>query len=464
MNLNRKTISGAVLTGMLAVATTLSSSSLLEIEGAARSAGRTAGVVADIGRIALGETTTAKQVLIKKAEVKQAAAVSGAFRELGESFTEAASESEELAPILAGQSAAETNEGVLTTETVAAEILETEQVDVVPAEEAAPEEITERAIIEEEVTPSPEVVIEDNRSEEEKVWDTKLMPTVEESLNIRAEASEEADVVGKLYAGASADILERGPEWSHIVSGDVEGYVKNEFCVFGQDAYNYAKEVCPVVAEITTDALRFRTDADEEAAVISTLEKGTSLYVSPENEEDTEWLYVSYDGEDGYVSSDYVEVSLDVKDAISIEEEEARIAAEQAEAAKSSQAPATGQKTNNGGVAAAADDVALLGALIQCEAGNECYEGQVAVGAVVMNRLRSGAYGGSISSVIYAPGQFSPAGSGQVGAVLASGVKGSCIQAAQEALAGVSNVGGCTCFRNVSCGHAGTVIGNHVFW
>ena len=108
MNLNRKTISGAVLTGMLAVATTLSSSSLLEIEGAARSVGRTAGVVADIGRIALGETTTAKQVLIKKAEVKQAAAVSGAFRELGESFTEAASESAVAAAVNAGEASATT--------------------------------------------------------------------------------------------------------------------------------------------------------------------------------------------------------------------------------------------------------------------------------------------------------------------------------------------------------------------
>ena len=42
------------------------------------------------------------------------------------------------------------------------------------------------------------------------------------------------------------------------------------------------------------------------------------------------------------------------------------------------------------------DEVTLLGALIQCEAGGGSYEGMVAVGSVVMNRVRSGAYPGSI--------------------------------------------------------------------
>ena len=63
----------------------------------------------------------------------------------------------------------------------------------------------------------------------------------------------------------------------------------------------------------------------------------------------------------------------------------------------------------------------LLAALIQCEAGEEPYEGQVAVGAVVMNRVRSGAYPNTVKGVIYASGQFTPAGSGQVGRVVASG-------------------------------------------
>ena len=102
--------------------------------------------------------------------------------------------------------------------------------------------------------------------------------------------------------------------------------------------------------------------------------------------------------------------------------------------------------------------------LIQSEAGNECFEGQVAVGNVVMNRLRTGKFGGSLYSVIYAKGQFSPAGSGKVAQICAQGPKATCVQAAQAALAGTSYVGAATRFRPVSSGYQGQVIGNHVFW
>jgi spore germination cell wall hydrolase CwlJ-like protein len=105
----------------------------------------------------------------------------------------------------------------------------------------------------------------------------------------------------------------------------------------------------------------------------------------------------------------------------------------------------------------------LLAALIQCEAGNQPYEGKLAVGAVVMNRVRSGGYPNTISGVIYASGQFTPAGNGKVAKRLEAGIQESCIQAAREAIAGASNVGGATHFRRAG-NHDGLVIGNHVFW
>ncbi len=73
---------------------------------------------------------------------------------------------------------------------------------------------------------------------------------------------------------------------------------------------------------------------------------------------------------------------------------------------------------------------------------------QAAVGAVVMNRVRSGAYPDSIHGVIYASGQFTPALNGKVNRVYESGkIKSSCVQAAEEAIAGTSNVGAATHFR-----------------
>ncbi len=489
MNRNRKVISGAIISGMLAVATTVSSASLVSGAGLT---GRTAGIFSDMEKIYSGKTTTATTVLEKKAaKPLERTVYAGALSELGENLAIATGLQEEKESLETTklETVTEALESVNADMEVSMEP-ETELMGAVDFDAAVPGEESVAAVVEEEVNapepveanveekapeavePEEEVIPEEAApalTEEQLAWENKLMVTVEESLNIRSDANEESEVVGKLYAGSAADIIEIGPEWTHITSGGVEGFVKNEYCVFGQEAFEYAKEHCPLVATTTTEALRLREDGAEDAGIISTLEEGTNLYVSNENEENSDWLFVSYNGTDGYVSSDYVEVSLSIGEAISIEEEQARIAAEEAERKKKEQAQSGGSssgsgRTNNGAVAADASDVALLGALIQCEAGNECYEGQVAVGAAVMNRLRSGAYGGSVRSVIYAAGQFSPAGSGQVDAVLASGVKGSCLQAAQEALNGVSNIGGCVYFRNVSCGHDGIVIGNHVFW
>jgi len=109
------------------------------------------------------------------------------------------------------------------------------------------------------------------------------------------------------------------------------------------------------------------------------------------------------------------------------------------------------------------NEVVLLAALIQAEAGNQPYEGKVAVGAVVMNRVRSGR--GSIAEVIYAPGQFGPASNGTLDRYLA-GPSASCMQAAQEAIGGYTNIGNYTRFRraNVDMGPNSIVIGAHVFY
>lgn len=103
----------------------------------------------------------------------------------------------------------------------------------------------------------------------------------------------------------------------------------------------------------------------------------------------------------------------------------------------------------------------LMASIIFCEAGNQPYEGQVAVGAVIMNRVRSSAYPNSIEAVIYQSGQFGPASTGWLDRVRSSrGYTDTALQAANDALAGANPIGGCLYFDQ---GGYGMQIGAHYF-
>ncbi|MBQ3795426.1 MAG: cell wall hydrolase [Butyrivibrio sp.] len=107
----------------------------------------------------------------------------------------------------------------------------------------------------------------------------------------------------------------------------------------------------------------------------------------------------------------------------------------------------------------------LLANLIYCEAGGEPYEGKVAVGAVVINRVLSSVYPDTVVGVIYQNKQFSPVASGRLALALAEGkATAACYQAADEAMSGYSNVGNCVYFRTPVPGLSGLNIGGHVFY
>ncbi len=107
----------------------------------------------------------------------------------------------------------------------------------------------------------------------------------------------------------------------------------------------------------------------------------------------------------------------------------------------------------------------LLANLIYCEAGGEPYEGQVAVGAVVINRVLSSVFSDTVSGVIYKNRQFSPVANGKLALALAQNkATESCYQAADAAMSGYTNVGGCVYFRTPIPGLEGIAIGNHIFY
>ena len=313
---------------------------------------------------------------------------------------------------------------------------------------------------------------------EDSEWEDRLLIVVDEdsSLCIREEASADSEVVGMIERGGSAEIIEKGSEWTKIQSGDVTGYVKNEFCLFEEEAAAQAEEICESVADVTQDGLRIRMEASTEASILAVVYEGETLTVADTKEETAEgWVAVEYNGEIGYVSAEYVEVSVETLEAQSMEEileeraaEEAAAAAAQAASsasASSSSGSTSSSSTSTGSSSSSVStsDLTLLAALIECEAGGESYAGKLAVGAVVMNRVNSSSFPNTISGVIYQSGQFSPASNGKLSSTINSGsISSSSYTAAQAAINGEDNTGGAKYFRRGSSG--GTVIGNQVFY
>jgi hypothetical protein len=222
--------------------------------------------------------------------------------------------------------------------------------------------------------------------------------------------------------------------------------------LFGEEAKALADSVGRTIAVINADALNIRKEPSEDAAIYSVAVKGEVMDVSSVDENG--WVCVEYEGQDAFVLSDFVDLEFKLDYGETLEEIQARKEAER-EAKR---------HVNYGEYTTDADTTLLLAALIHCEAGGEPYEGQVAVGAVVMNRVRSASFPNTIYEVIFSPGQFSPAMDGKLDRVLESGkINESCIKAAKEAISGVSNVGDMKYFRTVN-GRDGLVIGNHVFY
>lgn len=130
-----------------------------------------------------------------------------------------------------------------------------------------------------------------------------------------------------------------------------------------------------------------------------------------------------------------------------------------------SQLSANSAKRDISEVTFADGDRYLLANLIYCEAGGEPYEGQLAVGTVVINRVLSSVYPDTVVGVIYQNKQFSPVASGRLALALAEGkATESCYKAADAAMSGVTNVGNCVYFRTPVEGLTGIRIGGHIFY
>lgn len=173
---------------------------------------------------------------------------------------------------------------------------------------------------------------EDESEEDEEApedYGSLVIARVRDWVNVRSGPSTDTEIVGKLYNNSVGELIRREGDWYYIASGTVTGYVSADYCVSGEEAEALIDEVSIQIATVNTQTLKLRAEGSTESRVLQLLPYGDKLDVL-ESDHGDGWIKVNVNGTQGYVSADYVTVSISFVSAESKEEEAARLAEERA--------------------------------------------------------------------------------------------------------------------------------------
>ena len=293
-----------------------------------------------------------------------------------------------------------------------------------------------------------------------------------EFVNIRKDASTDSEILGKLYKNSAVEIVNTVEDWYKVESGSVKGYVKSEYIQTGIPDDELVEKYGENSILVTVDGLNVREKADTDSPKVTVIYRNE---IYPILETKGEWIKINIpeDNTEGYVIREYVDLIVDFKDAVSKEEEEALLKLQAEERAKKET-----EIKHQEGVNYTQEDLKLLACLVHSEAGTQSYEGKLAVANVVLNRVNSPKYGGTIKTVIYQAGQFSVAKSGSLSKQLAnfehysSSSQKLSIKAARAALEGSNNIGSRLYFHSYKAAvrkgydkkKTSVKLGDHLFW
>lgn len=374
---------------------------------------------------------------------------------------------------------------------------ESEEDDINDMSDSSEEDITQDI---EPETIEPETIesetIEPETIESETIKSETIMPEPIPSLyadigisiansyvNIRDKANVESEIKGKLYKDSAARILDKVGDWYYVESGSVKGYVNTDYIKTSIPDDELIEKYGRLRVSISTEGLNVREKPDIESNKLTVVYKNE---IYPVIDLHDDWLKVdiSDDRIIGYVNKEYVVLLVDFEKAVSKEEEEELnkiLEEERIKKEKQQEEERIKKETEvkyRDEVDYTKDELKLLACLVHAEAGNQSYEGKLAVANVVLNRVKSSKYANTIKAVIYQPGQFTVARSGSLDKQLdryeSYSTKSQLltIKAAKAALSGANNIGSRLYFNAyksaVSKGYDkkknSVKIEDHLFW
>ena len=216
-----------------------------------------------------------------------------------------------------------------------------------PATPAADTTVAD-ATVEETVEVVPEeVTVSENSMEED--FSNLVIAQVNDYVNVRSMPSEDGEILGKLYDDSVGEFISEQNGWYEIKSGSVQGFVKAEYVVTGDDAVALAKEVGKRIATVTTTTLFVREQATTDSSVVGMVPIEDELTVTEEGVTEG-WVKVSIEEGEGYVSTEFVTLTTEFVKAESKAEEEARLEAEAAARRKANAAASSSAASESGAV------------------------------------------------------------------------------------------------------------------
>lgn len=140
---------------------------------------------------------------------------------------------------------------------------------------------------------------------------------VEDHLNVRETADDNSKIVGKMSNDSGCEIIGVEGNKAHIVSGSVEGYVSMDYLLSGSAAVEYADTIVKNLATVSADGLKVRKTPSLDGEIVNLVAYGEELEVI---EEMDGWVKVLYDGQETYVSAEFVSVGRNLKTALNMSE------------------------------------------------------------------------------------------------------------------------------------------------
>ncbi len=272
-------------------------------------------------------------------------------------------------------------------------------------------------------------------------------------LNIRSEAStagKDSTVIGKMFQNSYAFLIEDMGEWLKVKTGTIEEcYISSEYSIKGYDAAVIADRDKAAYCTITADYLNVRSGPGTVYAKLTALKKGKTYPVTL-TESTSSWLCITLEnGKKGYISSEFASIGFNYTPGLTNKEVIAYNHDNQVKEVLARAQVFDLPKTKRDARSMTDDEIYTFATIIQTEAGNQSYEGKLAVANVILNRIDSGRWGSTLADVLFAPGQFTGADKGLMEREQKLGINDDCFKAVKEALSGVNNIGDFLFFQTI---------------